>query len=161
MKKYFTVLILFWMTACTPHKTLYQHSFQTPERLGETILKAISENDSSRLAKVLMTETEYKQIFYKSLPDSIQQAMPVDLAWGFVEQDSRKAIRRYLADYGGQHIRLQKVFFRFEPHRYENLVVHRGMVMEVLLPNGETESWRLVNVVVEQNGYFKVVAFND
>lgn len=149
------------LVSCAAQKKLYRHSFRSPEQLANAVLVAIAKNDSLMFSKVLMTENEYKNIFYKSLPDSVKNAMPVDLAWNMVLMDSRKALKRYLNEFGGLNIKLKKVYFRFPPHRFEGFTVHRGMIMNVELPNGEEEHWRLLNVVLEQNGYYKCVTFND
>jgi hypothetical protein len=110
---------------------------------------------------VRITESEYRDFLWANLPPEEVKGLPVEKAWSWVERDCRKTARRVLYDYGGKELRLVKVYVLREVREYPALKVIRGVRVVVRDENDEDLELDLMNVILETNHTYKVIAYNS
>ncbi len=135
--------------------------FPSLEALADGVVEAIQDSSLERLQSFCLTEQEYRDILWANLPEQEVRNMPIEKAWGWVKRDVEKASRRYIDDFGGHKLTLVKISPPIEVRNYPNIKVHRAFRLSVSDRGAEPEEWRLLNVILEYKGWFKVVAYND
>ncbi|MBK8128187.1 MAG: hypothetical protein IPK53_04340 [bacterium] len=78
-----------------------------------------------------------------------------------MKRDIEKASRRYIDDFGRHDLKMVKTTPPQEVRTYPQIKVHRAFRMTVSDRGAEPEEWRLLNVVLEYKGWYKVIAYND
>lgn len=137
------------------------YMFPSLEALALGVVEAIEDSSLERLKSFCLTEQEYHEILWAGLPEQEVRGMPVEKAWSWVVRDVEKAARRYIGDFGGMEIALVKIVPPQEVRSYPTMKVHRAFRVFASANGGEAEEWRLLNVILEYKGRFKVIAYND
>ena len=135
--------------------------FPSLAALADGVVEALEDSSLERLQSYCLTEQEYRDILWANLPAAEVQNMPVEKAWGWVKRDIDKASRRYIDDFGRHDLKLVKTTPPQEVRTYPQIKVHRAFRMTVSDRGAEPEEWRLLNVVLEYKGWYKVIAYND
>ncbi|MBL0061416.1 MAG: hypothetical protein IPP40_08015 [bacterium] len=135
--------------------------FPSLEALAEGIVEAVQDSSLERLQSYCLTEQEYRDVLWANLPEAEVRSMPVEKAWGWVKRDIEKASRRYIDDFGNHQLKIVKLTPPQEVRSYPNIKVHRAFRITVSDRGADPEEWRLMNVILEYKGWYKVVAYND
>lgn len=135
--------------------------FPSLEAMAEGVVEAIQDSSLERLQSFCLTEQEYSEILWANLPEQEVRNMPVEKAWGWVKRDVEKASRRYIDDFGNHQLKIVKLTSPQEVRSYPNIKVHRAFRITVSDRGAEPEEWRLLNVILEYKGWFKVITYND
>ncbi len=116
-----------------------------------------------KLLSLCVTEQEYRDVVWANLDSSetSQPAMPLERAWSWVVRDTEKAANRYIGEFGGRELQLTKITPPQRVREYPKMKVHRAMRISVTVDGSLEEEWRLLNVVLEYQGWFKVITYND
>ena len=157
-----TLVVLTGCKAYSPSEPApLPNMFPSLEALAEGVVYAIEDSSLVRLQSFCLTEQEYRDVLWANLPEAEVRNMPVEKAWGWVKRDVEKASRRYIDDYGNHDLEIVKITPPQEIRTYPNLRVHRAYRITVSDRGAEPEEWRLLNVILEYKGWFKVIAYND
>lgn len=137
--------------------------FPSLDALAAAVVAAVQDSSTEKLLSFCVTEQEYRDIVWANLDSSetSQPAMPVERAWSWVVRDSEKAAQRYVAEFGGRELQMTKTTPPQRVREYEKMKVHRAMRISVAVGGAAEEEWRLLNVVLEYQGWFKVITYND
>jgi len=135
--------------------------FPSLEALAEAVVTALEDSSVERLTSFCLTEQEYRDILWANLPEQETRGMPIEKAWGWVSRDVHKCSLRYMDDFGGSSLKLISVTPPQEVRSYLEIKVHRALRIKVSANGAEPEEWRLLNVILEYKGWFKVIAYND
>ncbi len=137
--------------------------FPSLESLAAAVVEAVADSNEAKLKSFCVTEQEYRDYVWAKLDPSEtnQPGMPVEKAWSWVVRDTDKAARRYVLEYGNLELQMTKITPPKSAKEYPEIKVHRGMRVSVTDSGGSEEEWRLLNVILEYKGWFKVIAYND
>ncbi|MCR9162552.1 MAG: hypothetical protein ACE37F_19055 [Nannocystaceae bacterium] len=133
------------------------------EALGEAILEALGANDSAALAKLAVTESEYKDRFF---PVTVHHrsglGLGADLAWAELHGESRGDMNTALERYGGQTLE----FVRLEAKEITDrpkVRLHLRPKLVVKDASGREQTLVMLGSILEHtpSGGFKVLAFRD
>lgn len=133
------------------------------DALGQSIVAALNENDSDALAKLAITESEYKQRFFPvTIHHESGLGLGADLAWAELHGESRGDMSTALERHAGQSLE----FLRLEAKKTEErpkVRLHTRPKVVVKNAAGEEQSLVMLGSVLEHipSGGFKVLAFRD
>lgn len=168
MMKYFSVIAFggaLWIFGCKANGPTepapLPNMFPSLEALAEAIVEAIQDSSLEKLQSYCLTEQEYREILWANLPEAEVRSMPVEKAWSWVKRDVEKSILRYTSDFGKHQLKIVKQTPPQEVRAYPNIKVHRAFRITVSDRGAEPEEWRLMNVVLEYKGWYKIIAYND
>ncbi len=162
-------ILLFAVVCCNERRAFEVASADIPlsntygsaEDLARAAIRAIEDSSEAGLQALQVSEQEYRNVIWLNLDAKEIGGLGVDKAWGWVQRDGVKAVNRALYDWGGRKWELveTRVLHEVRPRNRMNII--RGLAIVVEDKNGERETWDLLNVVVEMNGRYKVVAFDS
>lgn len=132
---------------------------RSPEEVAEAVLDALEARDRAALEALLLTREEHRELLWDQLPES--STWPFEYARWLVEHNSRKAITRALERFGGRSFELLEVGFEEEPEVYDGFTLHPGTVLWVRTPNGQTGRMKVLDVLVERNGGWKPMDYEE
>lgn len=133
---------------------------RSPDALARAALDAISADDGDRLAALLVSRDEYRQLLWPVLPDS--QHTSFEFVWGMTAPRSRRARRSILAEYGGVPLHLVRVELGDDVEAYDELVIYRDCRMVVRREDtGDEGVLPLMDTLVEMEGGWKFLNFVD
>ncbi|MCB1060223.1 MAG: hypothetical protein KDB65_08325 [Calditrichaeota bacterium] len=130
--------------------------------LAAAVVEAVADSNVDLLYNMMVTKDEYRDYVWANLDTVEVRGLTVDEVWGWNARDSDKAIGRMVGDYAHKEIQ----FTRLDPPRdirtRGNIKVYRGNWIHVQ-PRDEQEeaTWRMINVVMEYQGWFKVITYDD
>ena len=128
--------------------------------VAEQVLDALAGFDRSTLDSLAITESEFRDHVWASLPAARRERnLPMSYVWGDLYQKSKASLSRSLAAYGGRRYELLDVRFAAEPTPYAEYVVHREAVLSVRRADGQTEEIRVCGSLIEKDGRWKVFSY--
>jgi len=152
----FTLLTL---PGCTPTPAPLQHTFDTPAAVARAVLAAVSAGDEPALASLVLSEQEFRDHVWPSLPAARpERNLPFSYVWGDLRQKSQASLAAVLGQYRGHRLTLVDVRFG-ESTRYDGYVVHRDSVFVVTSADGTSQDVRLCGSMIEQQGRWKVFSY--
>ena len=132
----------------------------SPEALAKAALGAMKEQDDEALRALMITEAEYEQLLWPSLPDS--RSVPFAFAWGMNAPRSRKARRENIARFGELPLDLVRVDLGDEIESYEDFTLYLNARMTVRnRETGQEGLIPLMDALVEMGGGWKFMNFKD
>lgn len=162
----FLAVLVFTIAACSkserPAPPL-PGMFPSMADLCAAVVGAVQDSSVEKVKALCVTEQEYRDVIWANLDSSetSQAKMPVERAWSWVERDVDKAAGRYVSEFGKRDVRFIRLGDKKNVRTYPNMKVHRGQRIIVTVDGAEEEEWRLLNIVLEYKGWFKVIAYND
>lgn len=133
------------------------------DALGQGIVDALNENDAGALAKLAITESEYKQRFFPvTIHHESGLGLGADLAWAELHGESRGDMNTALERYGHQGLKFVRLDAKEIKERPKARLHIRPKVI-VTDAKGEEQSLVMLGSVLEHtpSGGFKVLAFRD
>lgn len=133
------------------------------DALGDAIVDALNAADSDALAKLAISETEYKERFFPvTIHHQSGLGLGAELAWAELSGESRGDMNTALERYGKQSLE----FVRVEVHETKErpkIRLHIRPKVVVEDANGEERSLVMLGSVLEHtpSGGFKILAFRD
>ena len=145
------------------NKSPLPNMYSSLDALAAAVVGAIADSSAEKLKALCVTEKEYREVVWANLDsaETSHEQMPVERAWSWVERDVDKATRRYVAEFGNRDVRFLRLGAKKNVREYPNIKVHRGQRIVVTADGSDEQEWRLMNVVLEYKGWFKVIAYND
>lgn len=161
------ILLAVFVASCSSNKRAKEaplpNMYSTLDALAAAVVGAIQDSSFEKLQALCLTEQEYRNVVWANLDSSetSQPAMTVERAWSWVVRDTEKAGKRYVSEYGNRELQLTNVGPVKNVKTYPAMAVHRGLRIAVSVDGTEPEEWRLLNVILEYKGWFKVITLND
>ena len=145
----------------TEHAGLSGKSYSSLKKLALATVAALNDSSKAQLSVLQVSFDEYRDAVWSRVPDERHANMPIELAWEWVERDSRVAISRTLSDLGGRKLRFLRVYVLDGVQEFPLIRIHRDVRIVATDKYGETHEFKFLNVVAEIDGRFKVVAFDS
>lgn len=133
------------------------------DALGTAIVDALNANDADALAKLAVTESEYKARFFPiTINHKSGLGLGADLAWAELHGESRGDMNTALERYGTQSLEFVRVEAKETKERPKARLHLRPRVV-VKNAKGEEQSLVMLGSILEHtpSGGFKVLAFRD
>ena len=136
------------------------NTFASPEALSEAVLAALADGDADTLARLALSEIEFRTAVWPDLPSSRpERGVPFAYAWGDLRQKSGNALRRLVARHGGRRYELVRVAFEGETTPYRTYRVHRETVLDLRDEDGKEMRLPLFGSMLEREGEFKLFSY--
>jgi len=143
---------------CTSPPSLAS-SAESPTALAEQVLAALARNDRAALDQLALSEAEFRDHVWPSLPASRpERNLPFSYVWGDLRQKSQASLSLTLAKHRDRAYQLVDVRFDAERTPYADFVVHRAAVFVVRGPAGQEEI-RVCGSFLEKDGRWKVFSY--
>ncbi|MGH9162363.1 MAG: hypothetical protein ACRD2X_20555 [Vicinamibacteraceae bacterium] len=159
------ILTLLVCTACANGGGGRSHvalspAYPTPERLARAVLDAFRERDRAKLARLVLSETEFRDAIWPDLPASRSgRNLPVDYAWGQLKQRSDGALAALFGRHAGQRYDFVRIEFTGSASEYGSFTVQRRSLITVRDANGGEQRLRLFGSAVIHNGQWKAFSY--
>lgn len=135
-------------------------TFGSPEEAARAVLHAVAVRNVDALVDLALDEHEFRQVVWPKLPSSRPEVgLPVDYAWGRLNQNSRAQLAVALSEHGGNRYELVGVRFRGETTPYDTFSVHRETELIVRDASDATRTLRLFGSLLEQQGRWKIFSY--
>ncbi len=133
------------------------------DALGKAIVAALNANDADALAKVALTERDYKDRFFPiTIHHKSGLGLGAELAWAELHGESKGDMHSALERYGSQGFE----FVRFEATGVDErpkVNLHRRPKVVVKTAQGDEQTLVMLGSIIEHtpSSGFKVLAFRD
>lgn len=135
-------------------------TFDSLSGLSGTVLDHVANGDIDELRELALNEVEFRSVVWPELPSSQpDRGVPFDYAWGDLSQKSSNALRRLVANAGGQQFTLEGIEFTGETTHYDTFLVHRDSLLVVRDEEGVEQRLRFFGSVLERDGEYKIFSF--
>lgn len=156
-------VILLSLCGCQKKVCPFSNPASSPEEIATRMLFALEKKDTTAIWALRVTKAEYDSILWPPYGNKFGQ--PPGFSWSLNCLDSKKAIDRALSDYGGQKLKLVRVYFGKGKDIHKEIkapfTIWRDFRVVVKNEKGEEEELRYINTVIEMNGGYKVCAFHS
>lgn len=136
-------------------------SYTSLEKLAKATVKALNDSSKAKLNELRVSREEYEHVTWVRVPSELHANVTVDMAWEWVERDSKVAARRALNDFGCRGLRFDSVYVLDGVMEFPLIRIHRDVRIVATDRAGEVHDFKLLNVVAEVEGRFKVLAFDS
>lgn len=137
------------------------HMFPSLESLVAAVVQAVADSNEQLLRDFVMTEAEYRDVVWANLDSMETKQVPMEMTWGWNVRDTETSISRYLGSYGGRELQLTRIAPAREVRERNQINVHRGVLIYVAQDGASEEAWKMLNVILEYQGWFKVITYHD
>jgi hypothetical protein len=132
---------------------------ESAQALADALVAAYRTGDRTALTRVTMTEAEFRQWVWPSLPAARpERNLPFSYVWGDLHQKSDASLQQLFARYAGRDMAVESVRFA-AVSSYGEARVHREAQVTVSSPSGSGESLRLSGSFLEVDGRWKIFSF--
>lgn len=153
------LVALLMLPGCTPAPAPLLHTADTQVALAQAVLAAVTAGDQPRLASLALSEQEFRDHIWPSLPAARpERNLPFSYVWGDLHQKSETSLRASIDRLRGQTLTLVDVQLG-EATVYDGYTVHRDAVFRVRAADGATDDLRVCGSLVEQAGRWKVFSY--
>lgn len=135
----------------------FDHTFESPRALAEEVLDGLQARDRDRLARLALSEREFKEEVWPEMP--AEGRVPADYVWNDLQGKSSRSLAQSLIRYGGRSYTLVDMRFQKDAKVYETLVVHRRLQLLVRDEQGREGSLDALGSVIEKNGRYKLFSY--
>jgi hypothetical protein len=136
-------------------------TFDSPEALARSVLKAFAAEDVETLKSFPLDEEEFRLYVWPKLPASRpDRNIPFEYGWGDLHQKSVGSIASNFARYKGRKLELLSIRFQDGKTDYGSFVVHRESMMRVKdIDTGKEFDVALFGSVMEWRGKYKLFSY--
>jgi hypothetical protein len=134
-------------------------SLSSPKAVGEAVVNALNGKDKEALRAVLVTKEEYIDHMWGSFPAS--DHWPADFAYSNLNKNSTKGINRWTERFGAKNYEFLDIRFTRSVEKYDGFRLHRGTMLQVRNTKGEEKELRILGSVVEMDGQFKLLSYDE
>jgi len=135
--------------------------FESPKALAAAVVQAVADSNAELLHNFCLTEQEYRDVVWANLDSNEAKQIPFEMSWGWNVRDTDKSIRRYVQEYAHHELQLTTVHKPRDIRERNKIKIVRGTRIEVSSGQAEPEEWRMLNVILEYQGWYKVITYND
>ena len=136
-------------------------AFRSLDELATAALNALQSGRPEALHALRVDREEYRDVIWSRIPQDELANIDVETAWGWVERDSWKAVGRVITDFGGEKYTLKKTIISKETRVFPQIRVIYGLLVVAVDTQGNEGTIKLMNVVAEIDGYYRVIAFDS
>jgi len=152
------VLILLAAAACGSSAPLADGA-ASPDALARAVLEAIRTNDRAGLARLAVSEREFREHVWPRLPASRpERNLPFSYVWGELRQKSDAALAATIQRYRGRLFEVMTVSFS-RATDYVEYKVHREATFRVRDSTGNESDLRVCGSLLEKDGLWKVFSY--
>lgn len=130
----------------------------SPEALGRAVVDALNDGDREALHAVRAGSDEYKTVLYPAFPKT---GFSADFAWDNLNRKCTVGVDKWLRRFGERDLAFVGIRFDRPTETYEGLRLHRGTVLSVRTPEGETRDLKILGSVVERENRYKLLSYDD
>jgi hypothetical protein len=136
------------------------HAHGSPEALARAVLRGLEHRDRAALERLLVTREEHRELLWEELPE--RSYFTFGDARSLNERNTRRALTEALARFGGHALELESIEFTGRPEVYKSFTLQRGARLTVRDPeSGRVGTLPILNVVLERDGLWKLMHFDD
>jgi hypothetical protein len=128
------------------------------EELARAVVGALNDADKETLHTLRAGREEYVNILYPAFPKT---AFDADFAWNNLNRKCVVGVDKWVRRFGSRNLDFVGIRFERPTETYEGLRLHRGTVLTVRVPDGETRDLKILGSVVEREGRFKLLSYDD
>ena len=130
------------------------------EDVAQAVLDAVAAKDRPALEALMVSEAEHRDLLFDQLPES--HTWPFPFVRDLNMRNSMKGLGRTLKRYGGMQFELLAIEFTKDTEVYDGFALHRGAVLRVKrLSDGREGTLRILDVMVERNGRWKLMNYEE
>ena len=145
---------------CRTRQELLRHGHRSPEALAARVVQALAERDLAALRALAVTEDEFRDVVWPSLPASRPaRNVPRSYAWETLHSKSEAHLRARLATWEDRGFRVVSVAFQGPTTDHGPFRVRRQSVVTLRDRHGRETAGRLFGSVIEMEGRFKVFSY--
>ena len=132
---------------------------ESPEAVARAVLEAIQARDRARLDGLALSQQEFKDHVWPSLPAARpERNLPFSYVWGDLQQKSGLSLSSMLHAHGGHRYDLVGVSFE-DVTPYAGYRVHRKATFRVRNAAGTDAEVRVIGSMIEKDGGWKVFSY--
>jgi hypothetical protein len=132
----------------------------SPDDLGRDLLAALAANDAGRMQALALSEEQFKDLVWPSLPASRpERNLPFSYVWGDLKQKSEASLARTLQEEGGKRYDLKAIKMAEKPRLYPGFRVHEEVRFVVVDRAGVERTLTLCGSLFERDGAWKIFSF--
>jgi hypothetical protein len=142
------------------------NGYGSARELAEAAVNALSARDTARLTALLIGEDQFNRYLYPEFgmhfpaaQDTSEQARR--FIWENHYLGALKGMKRALRELGGVPMALVAVTFTGGTQHYRTYTIHQGTEVRVKLDNGSEADLLALGSVVEMDGRFKLLSFEE
>ncbi|MCB9357839.1 MAG: hypothetical protein H6508_08390 [Calditrichaeota bacterium] len=138
------------------------HMQPSMQALAATVVQAVADSNVDLLYDLVVTKDEYRDVVWVNL-DSVEiRGLLLEEVWGWNARDSDKAIARMVGDFAHKEFQMMRLDPPRDTRVRNEIKVHRGNWIHIQERDApEEDTWRMINVVLEYQGWFKVITYDD
>jgi hypothetical protein len=134
----------------------------SPEELVRGFLAALSHDDLDQVRRLAVTEEEFATYIWPELPAAApDRNLTVQFVWNNMNVRSQSNLRHLMDALGGQRLELEELRFTGKTTEYATYRIHRNSELVVRDRTGKISIGRLFGSVLELDGQFKILSFNN
>ncbi|MDX1661506.1 MAG: hypothetical protein R3326_06925 [Gemmatimonadota bacterium] len=145
-----------------PDERRLEGAARSLDGLLRTIETALAERDTQRLARSMLSEREYREIFYPALPAAHPPMnASFETLWVSHFPDSWRGLELALGRYGGRDVEILAVRFAAPNQDLVNFALHHVSRVDLIVDGEMRPDARLFGSVIVVDGRWKVVSYPD
>jgi len=134
-------------------------AYTSKDAVVEAFLAGLKARDRAAVARLALTETEFRKHVWPALPASDPAVgMPLEYLWKDMAQKNEGFASQLMAEHGGRDYRLVVVTFSGVTTDYGAFKVHRKTTLDLTGPGGPI-TLRLFGSMIESGGRWKIYSF--
>lgn len=146
--------------AALPRVDTLAHASPSRDALVRRFVAALERGDRATLDSMAVTQAEFAWLYYPTTPQGLPPYdLPPGLLWFTLDGNSRKGIGRALVTFGGRPLGYQGYRCDPEPSREGENLVWGPCTLSVTSPDGARQEVRLLALILERQGRFKVLSY--
>lgn len=143
-----------------PPRSILANSFVSADELARAVLDRFAQNDAAGLRALALTEHEFREVVWPHLPASRpERNVPVEYAWGQLQQRSDEKLADLLSKHGGRRYTLEALEFTGEPTDYGPFTVKRDSRLRLRDAEGQPVDIAMFGAILVADGQHKVFSF--
>ena len=143
-------------------KRVWKNSLDSPDQLGLAVVDALNRKDIEQLDRLRVQRQEYLDWIWPAFPASRPpNNFPGDFAWSNLNKKCNIGMKKWIAYFGGHHLKFVDIRFDRPSETYEGFQLLRGTVLTLQNVAGEKRELKILGSVVVKNDRYKLLSYED
>ena len=157
MQRIWILALAFVIGACG-NPAIKRGYAETPEELGQAVVEALNSNSESDLHRLRVDKDSYINELW---PEFSSPGFTGEFAWGNLNKKCVRGVLKWLRQYGGKDYTFVRIRFTEPSRDYGSFNLRRGTVLTVRTPEGDEKDLKILGSVVEKNGRYRLLSYDD
>lgn len=145
-----------------PRPASFVNGAPTRSALVTEFVRAMEQNDTTALARLVVTRDEFGYLVYPTSPNaSPPYRQAPDLVWLMRSASNDKATTRLLARFGGRPLKFAGYSCNGAPEHQGENALWSACVVRRIQPRGDTTALRMFGAIIRRDGQFKFLSLTN